>query len=186
MVQRTWRLRMPELQLLEHWARRERGVRETQHRERGPEAGARQGHPKGMWEAPGNAWEAPGNVCQTHGRDMCTHLPETPGTRTGSRWGGGQPVLTRPQAPTCQAWSLMGGQSSCKQGSVSGGWSSKEHAVAWSRDPSSPWQVTLRLRTPAPQLTEHCKDGACQQELVLTQRSPARLTAGGPPAWHGG
>lgn len=69
----------------------------------------------------------------------------------------------RPQAPTCQAWSLMGAQVSRKQGSVRRGGSSKEHAVAWSRAPWSLRHVTLRLRTPAPQLTEHSPQGSALQ-----------------------
>lgn len=85
--------------------------------------------------------------------------PKGPGLGNRDDGGSGQ-ALTRPQAPTCQVWSWMGEQSSRTQGSVMGGRSSEEHAVAWSRDPSSLWQVTLRLRTPAPQLTEHCKDQA--------------------------
>lgn len=69
----------------------------------------------------------------------------------------------RPHAPICQAWSLRTGQSSCTQGSMRGGWSSKEHAVSWSRDPWSPRQVTLLFRTPEPQLTEHSPQGSTLQ-----------------------
>ena len=117
----------------------------------------------------------PGTARQTRYGPTCSLLSEPQGTRIGQQeWGGGggggagggREVLTRPQAPTCQAWSLRGGQSSRTQGSVRGGRSPKEHSVAWSRDPSSPWQVTLRLRTPAPQLTEHCKDQAVSTGLA--------------------
>lgn len=91
-------------------------------------------------------------------------------------------MLTRPQAPTCQAWSLMGGQSSCTQASEAGGRSSKEHAVVWSRDPSSPRQVTLRFRIPAPQLTEHCKDQAVSRSLSSPRGAVPGQTARGPTA----
>lgn len=70
--------------------------------------------------------------------------------------GKGQ-ALTRLHELTCQAWSRNTGQASCTQGSVRVGWSLKEHAAAWTRDPSSPWQVTLLFLMPVPHVTEHCK-----------------------------
>lgn len=104
------------------------------------------------------------------GFDDCRLLQWLGGPVAQTTWRLRVPELQlwehRPQAPTCQAWSLRGGQSSRTQGSVRGGRSPKEHSVAWSRDPSSPWQVTLRLRTPAPQLTEHCKDQAVSTGLA--------------------
>ena len=47
--------------------------------------------------------------------------------------------------------------------------------MAWSRDPSSPRQVTLRLRTPAPQLTEHCEDRAVSASWSLPSWGPTSL-----------
>lgn len=47
--------------------------------------------------------------------------------------------------------------------------------MAWSRDPSPPRQVTVRLRTPAPQLTEHCKDRAVSTSWSSPSWSPTSL-----------
>lgn len=115
------------------------------------------------------------------GLDGC-RLPQRPGgPRAQTTWRLRVPELQllehRPQAPTCQAWSLRGGQSPCTQGSVRGGRSSEEQAVAWSREPSSPRQVTLRLRTPAPQLTEHSLQGSTLQPAQCC-RLQARVPGG--------
>lgn len=110
---------------------------------------------------------------------MCAATTRDQGTRIGRQVLG--QVLTRLQAPTCQAWSLRRGQSSCTQGSVRGGWSLKEQAEACSRDPSSPRQVTLLLRIPAPQLTEHCKDQAVSSSFSPQEPRWVRPTG---PAWR--
>lgn len=145
------------------------------HREGDPKAGV--GVPTGK----AKRGKIPSPTCQTHGGTW-TALSEIQGTKLNTRyvrWQGRPQALTRPQVPTCQARSLRRGQSSRTQGSVRGGRSSKEHAVAWSTDPSSPWQVTVRLRTPEPQLTEHCKDPAVSRSSPPppppTQGSHARL-----------
>lgn len=148
-----------------------------------PREGVRENTPRGGRDPQG--WGVP--IRQGEGEDAWSYTSD-PGTRTrpwgegGGRGGGGEgtgewgrSVLTRPQAPTCQAWSLSRGQWSRTQGSVSGGRSSKEHAVAWSRDPSSPRQVTLRLRTPAPQLTEHCEDLAVSASWSSPSWEPISL-----------
>lgn len=128
-----------------------------------------------------NAWEAG----QTQGRSRVQPPVRDPRDQAwvaGKRQGKRQ-ALTRPQAPTRQAWSWVGGQSSRTQGSVMGGRSSAGHAAAWSRDPSSPRQVTLRLRTPAPQLTEHCKDQAVGGSLFVLPRPewPCQVRQPDPP-----
>lgn len=115
---------------------------------------------------------------------MCS-LPEAQAASAGRQVWGRQ-ALTRPQVPMCQAWSLRREQSSCTQGSVRGGWSCKGHAVAGSSDPSALRQVTLLLRTPAPQLTEHCKDQAVSGGLSSPRGATLVCVAGGPVAWHGG
>lgn len=56
--------------------------------------------------------------------------------------------------------------------------------MAWSKDPWWPRQVTLLLRTPAPQLTEHCKDQAISRSLSLPRGAMPGWTAGGPLAWR--
>lgn len=113
-----------------------------------------------------NAWEAG----QTQGRSRVQRPGPGPGLG-GRKERGKRQALTRPQAPTRQACSCVGGQSSRTQGSVMGGRSSAGHAAAWSGDPSSLRQVTLRLRTPAPQLTEHCKDQAVGGSLLVLPRA---------------
>lgn len=174
-AQTTWRRRVPELQLLEHWGpwgRRANRRRET----------LRLGVPTRK----GGGTRPVMQVRPKHGQ-VSGHLSETQGAGIGQQpWKGRRQVLTRPQAPTCQAWSLTGGQSSCAQGSETGGRSSKGHAVAWSRDPSSPRQVTLRFRIPAPQLTEHCKDQAVSRSSSSPGGAMPGQTAGGAPAGHGG
>lgn len=62
--------------------------------------------------------------------------------------------------------------------------------MAWSRDPSSPRQVTLRLRTPTPQLTEHCEDRAVSVSWSSPSWGPTSLawradSAPGPQAQRG-
>lgn len=155
MAQTTCLLRVPELQLLEHWGQWGLGVGETD---------LRLGHPKE---------EGRGRWPTTHVTSLTVHVyPPAQGASLTAIWRKRGQALTKPQALTRQAWSLWRGQAACTQVSMKGGRSSKEHAEAGSIDPSSPWQVTLRLRMPAPQVTEHCKSQLSTQAAPSPEEPP--------------